>query len=92
MAKKRIEQCRSGHDFVKFARKRGAEVQNGKGSHAKVRTGNGMAIVPRHNKDLANGTRASIIKTFAALGLAILLLSCRWLQVLGPEAFGLALP
>ena len=76
MAKKKLKDCRSGKDFVGYAEKRGAEIRNGKGSHAKVVNKKGMAIVPRHNKDLATGTRRAVIKAFLAMGIVIFLGFC----------------
>jgi len=73
MAKKRLEQCRSGRDFVNYATSNGADVRNGKGSHHIVSTDNGSCVVPLHNKDLGKGLRSKIIKTFVVIGLGILL-------------------
>jgi hypothetical protein len=50
-------------------------VKPAKGSHHKVKTDKGTCIVPHHNKDLPTGTRCSILKVFAQIGLAIFLLA-----------------
>lgn len=73
MAKKRIEQCRTGKDFVKFAQKKGAEIETGRGSHHKVYMGDDMIPVPVHAKELATGTRFAIIKAFTRMGIHIVL-------------------
>lgn len=75
MAKSRLEQCRSGEDFLKFASKRGAAIVQG-GRHAKVVTGRGVVAVPRHRGDMPTGTRHAILKAFARLGLLAIFLTC----------------
>ena len=75
MSKKRLDQCKSGEDFLSFASKRGAEVVQG-GRHAKVVTPRGAVAVPRHKGDLPTGTRHSILKAFLQLGLTLLLMAC----------------
>ena len=79
MAKKRIEQYRNGKQFVKHARKQGASLRNGKGSHTIVQTERGSCVVPCHAKDLGKGIRISIMKTFIKIGLAAFVL---WTVVL----------
>ena len=76
MAKKKLKDCRSGKDFVKFAEKKGAEIRNGKGSHAKVVNEKGMVIIPRHKNDLATGTRRAVINALIAMGIMIFLGFC----------------
>lgn len=72
MAKKRIEQCRSGKEFIDYAAHAGAQVYGG-GCHMQVEVpGKGKCAVPNHPGDLATGTRFSIIKMFRKLGLAII--------------------
>jgi predicted RNA binding protein YcfA (HicA-like mRNA interferase family) len=73
MAKK-LDACRSGNDFVRYARNRGAQVSNGKGSHMKVSTGKGTCVVPVHNGDLGTGIRCKIIKLFMAIGLGAIVI------------------
>lgn len=75
MSKKRLDQCKSGEDFLSFASKRGAEVVQG-GRHAKVVTERGVVAVPRHKGDLPTGTRRSILKSFLQLGLVMMFLLC----------------
>jgi len=81
MAKKRIEACRSGKDFLKFAQRAGADIRNGKGSHCVVRTERGSTVVPVHNQDLGKGLRSKLIKTFVVIGLAVVPLVCLLLSV-----------
>ncbi len=71
MGKKRLDQCKSGKDFVNYASKKDDVIlTNGKGSHMKVyRPKRGGTIVPRHNKDLPTGTRRAIMKAFVAMGI-----------------------
>ncbi len=78
---KNLKQCRSGKDFVRLAKKSGAEVTNGKGSHAKVTNNRGIAIVPRHNKDLGRGLRSSLFKTFVKMGIVLLPFYCIAIQI-----------
>lgn len=80
MAKKTLDKCRKGKDFISYAASQGAKIKNGKGSHIKVYGPRGMCPVPNHNKDLGNGLRCAIIKMFVAIGLGILVLACFVLQ------------
>jgi len=50
------------------------EIIPGKGSHIKARNAKGFAVIPNHPGDLPTGTRRAIIKSFAAMGVAILAL------------------
>lgn len=75
MAKK-LEQCKSGKDFINYAESRGAEVRNGKGSHFVVSTASGQCVVPVHPGDLGKGLRCKISKTFVLIGLVLIPLSC----------------
>ena len=71
MAKKTLQQCKSGNDFVAYAESHGGRVDHQTGSHAIVRGPNGgICPVPMHAHEIATGTRHSIIKLFAAIGLA----------------------
>lgn len=72
---KRLEQLRSGQEFVRYAEQRGAELRNGKGSHCIVSTKRGSAVVPRHSSDLGKGLRSKIIKQFMAMGIAGIILA-----------------
>lgn len=76
MAKHSIDQCRSGKDFLKFAKAHKAEIRNGKGSHVIVSTPKGSAVVPYHTQDLGPGLRTKLVKVFTAIGLAALLVAC----------------
>lgn len=73
---KNLEQCRSGSDFIGYAKRHGAEVRNGKGSHFVVTTDNGQCVVPVHPGDLGKGLRSKISKTFVMIGLILIPLSC----------------
>jgi len=79
MAKpKKVEDIRNARDLEKWARYHGADIENGKGSHAKVRgPDGGICVYPRHgNEDFAPGTRGSIIKTLIAIGLGVFIVLC----------------
>lgn len=72
MAKKNLSQCRRGREFIKYAKKQGASTEPAKGSHVKLRTENGVVIIPDHNgKDLGKGLRFAIIKQLAAIGITL---------------------
>ena len=75
MSKKRddAEVLRKSREFIDYAKRHGCEVESGKSSHIKVRNAKGFAVIPYHPGDLARGTRKAIIKTFIAMGIAILL-------------------
>lgn len=79
MAKK-LEQLRNGFEFVKYAEQHGAELRDGKGSHCIVSTERGSAVVPRHSKDLGKGLRSKLVKTYLAIGLALLILACHLIR------------
>ena len=74
MGKRRLDQCRSGKDFLKYAERGGAEIRTGKGSHHIVKTDRGMCVVPVHASDLGKGILSKIVKTFCAIGLGIVVL------------------
>jgi len=79
MAKpKRVEDIRNARDVERWARDHGAEIRNGRGSHAKIYgPDGGMCVYPRHgNDDFAPGTRGSIIKTLIAIGLGVFIVLC----------------
>lgn len=76
MAKKRLEQCKSGKDFIKYASKAGADISNG-GRHIKIKTSHGTTFVPVHgNQDLGKGLNRAIKKQFALIGILLLLVLC----------------
>ena len=83
---KTLDKCRKGKDFIGYAASKGAEIKNGKGSHAKVYTGEGMCVVPRHNKDLGPGIRRAIIRQLAAIGIMLLVLGCMFSQLVATSA------
>lgn len=78
MGRKTIEQCKTGDDFLRYARRQGAEIRNGKGSHFIVSTERGQCTVPVHNSDLGKGIRCKILKTFLSIGLAGLFFISIW--------------
>jgi predicted RNA binding protein YcfA (HicA-like mRNA interferase family) len=74
-SKKSIERLKSGKEFLAHARR--SENYDGErvsGSHHTVFSKRGgFVVIPVHgNKDVATGTRVSIIKRMIAIGLAIL--------------------
>jgi predicted RNA binding protein YcfA (HicA-like mRNA interferase family) len=73
--KEDVNSLRTGREFVDYAKRHGAEVTPGKGSHIKIRTKKGLVIVPNHPGDLAVGTRRAIVKAFVAIGLAVVLIA-----------------
>lgn len=78
---KSLHSCRKGKEFVRYAKKNGAIVEPGKGSHQKVRTKKGVVVVPvGHSKEIGRGLRSAIIKQFAAIGIMIIV-GCIWLNL-----------
>lgn len=73
---KTLQQLRNGLEFVHWAKKHGAEIRNGKGSHCIVSTRKGQTVVPQHRRDLGTGLRVKLVKTFVAIGLALLAMAC----------------
>jgi len=69
-----VNSLRTSREFIAYARRRGCEIIPGKGSHIKARNAKGFAVIPNHPGDLPTGTRRAIIKSFAAMGVAILAL------------------
>jgi predicted RNA binding protein YcfA (HicA-like mRNA interferase family) len=69
---KKLNQLRSGKEFVSYAEKRGAKVRQGKGSHTVVEYEGQSFVIPVHSGDLGKGLRHKIIKWFIAIGLGIL--------------------
>jgi hypothetical protein len=82
MAKKKLRQCQSGKDFLKYCRKQ-ANIEYGKGSHAKVVTDKGFVVIPHHNKDLGRGLRSVIIKGLVAIGVMGLVAMYVFIQMYG---------
>lgn len=78
MSKKKkddVSALRTGREFIDYAKRHGAEVVPGKGSHVKIRTQKGLVVVPNHPGDLATGTRRAIVKAFITIGIAIVLVA-----------------
>lgn len=70
MKKNNLESLRTGKEFLNYALSNGASVRWGKGSHAIVKTDLGSCVIPVHPGDLGKGLRCKILKLFAAIGLA----------------------
>jgi len=77
VSKKSLTKCKSGSDFCKHAEKHPntLSVRYTKGSHRIYGTDKGSCVVPYHNRDLGRGLRAKIIKIFATIGLAVVVLA-----------------
>jgi hypothetical protein len=73
MGKKSLDQLRTGSDFVSYVEHHPAtrEIRQS-GSHVCVKGPNpGTAVFPNHGgKELAPGTRRSVVKMLVAIGLA----------------------
>jgi len=65
-----------GSEFIKFAKKHGAEVIDGKGSHIKIKKNGQTMIMSRGKKGRYpnGGMRFRLIKDFKRLGILILLI------------------
>jgi len=75
MSRTELRQCRTGKEFISFAKSRGAGVRNGHGSHQIVSRWGYSIPVPVHgNRDLPKGLRCAIIKQFIAVGISILVI------------------
>jgi predicted RNA binding protein YcfA (HicA-like mRNA interferase family) len=58
-----------GRDFVQFAERAGCRTRQN-GSHVIATAANGrICVIPCHNGDLPTGTRRSILRMFARMGL-----------------------
>ena len=72
---KNLNQCKTGKDFIAYGEKHGGYIDRQNGSHAILKApGGGTCPVPMHNRELATGTRFSIIKQMIAIGLGILII------------------
>jgi predicted RNA binding protein YcfA (HicA-like mRNA interferase family) len=67
MAPKTLDTCRSGKDFLSYAKKSGAEIRNGKGSHTIVSTDRGQTVIPLHPGDLGKGLACKLRKQLALI-------------------------
>lgn len=65
-----LHKCKTTSEFVKYAKKEGADVRQG-GNHIIIKTDKGICPVGRHKGDIPKGTRFAIIKLFMAIGLLI---------------------
>lgn len=71
---KTIDTFRYGKEFVKQAEKKKAETRQS-GSHVIVKTPMGMAVVPVHPHELGTGLRKSLVRTFIAIGLGVMVIA-----------------
>jgi predicted RNA binding protein YcfA (HicA-like mRNA interferase family) len=70
-------QLKTGTELVRYAESHGGEICRQSGSHAIVKgPSGGICPVPVHAKDLPTGTRCSILKTFKAIGILMVLAFC----------------
>ena len=73
MSKKTLEQCKSGDDFYRLARRSENLISERQcGSHVVLTARKGSATVARHNGDMAKGTASALRKRFVVIGLAVL--------------------
>lgn len=80
--REKLLKCRKGSEFIRFAERTDAEIRNGNGSHVVVKRGEERTVIPNHPRDLATGTRTSIIKAFIRMGLVVGVVAawlCGWL-------------
>ena len=84
---KKLKQCRKGNDFVKLAKKSGAKIARGKGSHVKIRNEKGIAIVPVHNKELGKSLRSALVKTFIGMGIVLFPFICVAINIVAGSAW-----
>ena len=81
MAKRSLDKCKSGKDILNYVEQYDdVEIKSGKGSHWKVYNDDGMCVVPNHNRDLPRGTRFSILKTLAKMGIMVLIIGAVLMQ------------
>lgn len=71
MAKKRLNQCRTSRDFIRYARKQdGVDVVDAKGCRVKICTDKGTGIIHDHPaQDMGRGLRCAVVKQFIAIGI-----------------------
>jgi hypothetical protein len=70
---KNLQDCQGYDDFARYANMHGAEIEHG-GRHDIVKTGQGIAPLPRHTGDYKKGTAAAIRRQFRNIGLAIFII------------------
>lgn len=68
------ERLRTGREFIAYAERRGCTVRHGRHAYVTAPNGRGCPI-PTHPGDLPTGTRRSILKMFAHMGLLALVLA-----------------
>ena len=76
MAKiKKLDQCRTGVDFIRYGQKQGCTFTNGKGSHVKGTHPDvdGAMTFTRNRKQLGKGLARILTKWFVAAGLGVLI-------------------
>ena len=97
---KKLNKCKSGKDFVNYAKRQGLDVKPGRGSHQKVygHTRDGrrtMMTVPVHgNEELGTGLRRKIAKWFMLLACLFFVYVCAAILLGGPimQALGMPMP
>jgi hypothetical protein len=73
MCKKSLQACRTKTDFIGYAKYKKARIVQGTHGVKIYGTKPGYAeLHSNHCKELATGTRATLIKTFIAIGLALI--------------------
>lgn len=79
MTKKRLDQCRTGKEFMQYAQTHGAKTEWGKGDHVKIFGPHGQTVVPVVH-ELGKGLRHKVIKQLLAIGLplTVFLLFCAY--------------
>jgi hypothetical protein len=72
----KLDDCKSGKDFLAFAKRHGAEDRCNGGSHHVVRYDHHSITIPvgHGNEPLGKGLRCVLVKAFKAAGLLILAL------------------
>ena len=71
-----VENCKNARDFMRAAKKQGAEICIGRGSHRKIYNDRGSVAIPCHGegKEIYKYTRKKIVKQLAAIGITIIVL------------------
>jgi predicted RNA binding protein YcfA (HicA-like mRNA interferase family) len=81
---KNLDKCRSGRDFVNYVENHPAahDIRQS-GSHFMAKGPRpGLVVIPVHNGDLPPGTRRSILRMLALIGLAAVPLACLVIRLL----------
>lgn len=88
MSKQTLNDCKSGRDFARYVEHNpDARDLRQNGSHLCCKGPKpGTAVIPVHNGDLPTGTRRSILKMLAAIGLGLFIV-CPAIALLVPVTF-----